>query len=281
MAQNKEHLQALLKFLDSLLKEPGNEWFIEELQKMVGCSNIQKGGRISQDYKIHAIEKYLGLDFNVDTMESVIDYSFVSDVDCRNRLTADNREMLRYRYGVRSHIIDFEEFCRYATMQVELLLNYYYSNQTSDINKLKDLIKSHFENARLDSANSANEIPLAAKLIAYTNQYGLKDVYTTLSNAREVRNSQSHRGIEAEESDFIYAMRERLKRASFPLSKEGEVEWWNLKRNNLTLYNVFNNTVQNTPDYKRYKFLLWKRRKPFNEVFYRLESLAVHIKDNI
>ena len=33
MAQNREHLEKLLQFLDSLIKEPGNEWFVEELAK--------------------------------------------------------------------------------------------------------------------------------------------------------------------------------------------------------------------------------------------------------
>lgn len=33
MAQNREHLEKLLQFLDSLIKVPGNEWFVEELAK--------------------------------------------------------------------------------------------------------------------------------------------------------------------------------------------------------------------------------------------------------
>jgi len=35
MAQNREHLEKLLQFLDSLVKEPGNEWFVEELSKLI------------------------------------------------------------------------------------------------------------------------------------------------------------------------------------------------------------------------------------------------------
>lgn len=39
MAQNREQLEKLLLFLDSLMKEPGNEWFVDELSKLI----IQEG----------------------------------------------------------------------------------------------------------------------------------------------------------------------------------------------------------------------------------------------
>ena len=35
MAQNREQLEKLLQFLDSLMKEPGNEWFVDELSKKI------------------------------------------------------------------------------------------------------------------------------------------------------------------------------------------------------------------------------------------------------
>ena len=281
MAQNKEHLQALLKFLDSLIKEPGNEWFIEELQKMVGVPEKTKSSVIFQNGKIDSIEKYLGIDFKVDSMHPVVDFSFVKNEELRNQLIADNREMLRYRYGVRAHTIDFEEFCRYVIMQVELLLNYYYSTKTSDTEEAKALILTHYDKARLESAKTVNEIALAAKLIAYTNQYGLKDVNSTLNYVRDVRNAQSHRGIEEEDAEFVYKIRKMLQQRNYPLTKEGEVDWWNLKKNNEQQYNIFCNTIQSTPEYKRYKSLLWRKRKPFSEVLYKLEKLAEHIKNNI
>ena len=43
----------------------------------------------------------------------------------RDKLYCDFREMMRYRYGTRSHKIDFEEYCRYAHFQLEALTNYF------------------------------------------------------------------------------------------------------------------------------------------------------------
>ena len=40
-------------------------------------------------------------------------------------LVSDFREMMRYRYGTRSHKADFTEFCKYAHFQLEGLVNYF------------------------------------------------------------------------------------------------------------------------------------------------------------
>jgi hypothetical protein len=42
MAQNREQSEKLLLFLDSLMKEPGNEWFVDELSKKIIKQQIVK-----------------------------------------------------------------------------------------------------------------------------------------------------------------------------------------------------------------------------------------------
>ena len=48
-----------------------------------------------------------------------------------------------------------------------------------------------------------------------------------------------------------------------------------------TEYNLYNNMVKNDNEYKEYKFLIWLNKKPFDEVFRSLNSLAIIVKSNI
>ena len=99
-----------------LLAEQDSE-FRQEMQKLFGSTVSASVVDNNDDERISHIEKYLGLDYYVDSVESIIDYSFVKEQEVKNKLISDNREMLRFRFGTRSHMIDFEEFCRYAQLQ--------------------------------------------------------------------------------------------------------------------------------------------------------------------
>ena len=102
-----EKLLATIKKI-KLLAEQNSE-FRQEMQKLFG-KTVSASVIKSDDGRISHIEKYLGLDYYIDAMESIIDYAFISENEVRDKLISDNREMMRYRYGTRSHKVDFEEF---------------------------------------------------------------------------------------------------------------------------------------------------------------------------
>lgn len=98
--------------------------------------------------KIRKVEECLGIDFKLDKVKpeanvvDYIDYHFIKDNLLQEKATAYFREMLRYQYATRNHKQCFGEFCRLATIQIELMLNYFFSNKTNfqlleeEVNKL-------------------------------------------------------------------------------------------------------------------------------------------------
>ena len=192
MAQDKEQLNKLLMFIKSLVEEPGNEEFTNGLRKLLDIP-IQSPGDAT---KLLDIEKYLGLDYKLDSTIPNIDFSFVKEPFVRDQLFSDYREMLRYRYGVRSHKVDFSEYCRYAMLQVEQLLNYYFQNKFDSNEELITYINDN-SFAKIDKFESIKAISLAIKLSAFSKNVKRKHC-ESLDFAREVRNEQSHRSTEGE-----------------------------------------------------------------------------------
>jgi|GEM_PF-2474070 len=219
MAQDRKQLEALLSFIEKLGREPGNEWFTEELKtKYSSTTAVPSSGNqfILSDIeklkkRISNIEKYLGLDFALDSAKSIIDYCWIEDDDVRTQLISDNREMMRYRYGTRSHKIDFFEFCKYAHFQAEMLLNYFYEPQGAiTIESVKSRIQTYYKKAEYKRPiNSVSDIDYFIKSNAFFREYShystseqqkLCPQYWTLDNVRKARNSQNHRGKENTET---------------------------------------------------------------------------------
>lgn len=142
MAQDKVQLRHLLDFIDELAKpENGNEWFVNELRKRFG--NSGESGKNQKNDDLEMIKHYLCLDFlndNTDIPEDVkyawtknTLYDFVDNEYIQSNLYSGWNEMIRHNYSTRMHKISFEESCRYAAIQMERLLNYYYLKSTGDI----------------------------------------------------------------------------------------------------------------------------------------------------
>ena len=129
-----------------------NAEFGLELRKALQIKPSAAGVNNSNDARLKHIESYLGLDYYVDGQPSLIDYSFVSEAEIRAQLISDNREMMRYRYGTRFHTISFDEFCRYAHLQVEMLLNYFYDKKDSNLEDVKKHILEHNPSAKIAEA---------------------------------------------------------------------------------------------------------------------------------
>ena len=268
MAQNKEQLNKLLLFIKRLIDEPGNNDFVKGLRELLDVPITDT----SSNAKISDIEKYLGLDYKLDSATPDIDYSFVKEDYIREQLCADSREMLRYRFGVRSHKIDFSEFCRYAMLQVEQLLNYYYQN---GFDSIEDVIKYINDNAKwtnIGKLDSIKSLSLAAKLSAFSSEMNKRHI-EILDFAREVRNAQSHRS--SDEAKSIEDFKAKLLAMKLPLTKEGEV-YWNGIKDKYDLLTRFNSLDKSA--YWKYRFQLWRCREPFEEVIITLKEMAKNIE---
>lgn len=189
-----EKLQTTLNKIVLLCSQ--NPEFDSALRKRLGINATRMIPIAGNNDKIDQIEKYLGLDYSVDTQNSVIDYRYIKDEKVKNQLISDNREMMRFRYGTRYHEIDFDEFCRFAHLQAEMLLNYYYDTTcNSDLDLIKKRIKENNETAKwIDKANTIFAISFQVKMWAFNNEHGTDWQFKRIfNNLVKVRNAISHR----------------------------------------------------------------------------------------
>lgn len=178
----------------------------------------------TSDNRIDNIERYLGLDYKLDTVKPAgtiynsLDYSFIREEGLRDKLYCDFREMMRYRYGTRSHKIDFEEYCRYAHFQLEALTNYFMkewslnSKNEIDIEIAKQNIRENwtekYEFNLYGTISTIDDIPYQTKvrpILQFLNiknniishpQYIYYNVGDVIDNIRKARNACSHRGTQ-------------------------------------------------------------------------------------
>ena len=219
MAQDrrKDDLKKLLAFLDNIIHEPENSWFVDELYSRLSSRRYDKNS-------LAKIEKYLGLDYNIDKFVSPIDFSFVIDEYTRECFNADYREMLRYRLGLRGHKIDFSEYCRFALIIAERALNIFYSKDI-DIDIIKNRLKTFNPSAKIDNVTALKDIPFSVKLWSFCNEYKLKSVKQTLDSVREVRNLKSHGQVSTEDDEtWFQGIYQQFKKCGFPLRSDGTVD---------------------------------------------------------
>lgn len=251
-----------------------NAEFDKELRKRLGMASSANVLSLD-DKRIRKIEKYLGLDYSVDTLKSSIDYSFIEMDDVRNQLISDNREMMRFRYGTRYHEIDFDEFCRYALLQAEMLLNYYYDVVNhSDLGAIISHIKTYNTSAKIpDDVKTLSSISFNVKLWAFKAEHKMEySLSSMLDNIRMVRNELSHRSTIKVHFD-IEAYQAELKSFGIPLFANGFVNTKMLETNHV-LKNVFDTKIAKTEQYKEYKFMLWYIPKPFESIVNGIEGLS-------
>lgn len=261
-----------------LLAEQDSE-FRQEMQKLFGSTVSASVVDNNDDERISHIEKYLGLDYYVDSVESIIDYSFVKEQEVKNKLISDNREMLRFRFGTRSHMIDFEEFCRYAQLQAEMLLNYFYCQKGVSLSEITKHIKNFNPTAIIpESISNLSAISFSTKLWAFEKEFNL-NVIETFDHVREVRNNQSHRNPK-ERIFSIEDYQRKLQDWKIVLKKDGTFDWFQTKQNTLA-YNIFESKVKKSDEFKLYNYLLWFNKKPYDEVIDKLKIIASAIKENL
>lgn len=272
MAQDrqKEDLKKLLAFLGNIIREPENSWFVDELYSILPS-------KMDETKSLVKIEKYLGLDYNIDKIVPLIDFSFVKDDYTRECFNADYREMLRCRFGSRGHKIDFPEYCRFTLIIAERALNIFYS-KGSDIESIKTRLKAFNPSAKIDNVSSLKEIPLSVMLWSFCNEFKLKAIKQTLDSVREVRNMKSHGHISTEDDEtWFQNIYQQFKKCGFPLRYDGTIDWFILKNEKPDLWEYYQREIQNTTAHKRYIHIAWQREQPFDEINLRLKELVSFI----
>ena len=271
----------------------------EKLQ--VGATVVAPVSASMPDERISKIEEYLALDRKLDdispagTKYKEVTYSFIKDVAVRDMLVSDFREMMRYRYGTRSHKVDFMEFCKYAHFQLEGLVNYFMEAWSLDdddkvnIEIAKDNILENWPK-KLDAptfrkdlktiedidyfqkvtaiitfleinsnvvSRIQHETPFCSDKVQIVNY--LSEV---VSYIRRTRNELSHRGkIKKKNIDALIEQFESQKR---PL-KDAVGNW---------VY-PFNTQNQNDKDVKYY---MWYKYTPWNDVIHAIQIIETAAK---
>ena len=253
--------------------------FDTELRRALGIGT-SANSVLSSDKRIEHIEKYLGLDYYVDNQKSIIDYSFIQEPEVRAQLISDNREMMRFRYGTRYHAISFDEFCRYAHLQAEMLLNYFYDFKNDNIKSVLAHIKKFNPTANLDTAKSLGSISYNSKLWAFKTEFNIDfKVYTILDYLRKVRNDSSHRSSEKEEKS-IHDYRKQLVNMGMPLKQDGEVDYYKLEDGSPKKI-LYSNMVNNKDWYKEYLYLIWLHNESYDSVVNVVEVLKHNVRINL
>lgn len=264
-----EKLKSTIERIVLLSKQ--NQEFATELRRRLGISSPIVA--ISHDnQRIEHIEKYLGLDFYMDTRNSNVDYSFVHIPDVKAILISDNREMMRFRCGTRYHKTDFREFCKYAHFQIEMLLNYYYDViNKSDIAAIKAHIKRYNPNGKgIEKANSLEMISYRVKLLAFNSEHKLN--WALWNHIRKVRNELSHRSV-TDDKLSIAKYQEQLKEQGITLTQKGYIlfDQGNEEKNKEA------KKIRYSEKYKQYEYLLWYHEMPFDTILMELKKTSVII----
>lgn len=256
-----------------------NPEFNAEMRKYFGDSGA---GRTNahDDAAIKEIEKYLALDFDVDKMTTSIDYSYIKEPTVKNQLESDNREMMRFRYGTRYHEIIFTEFCRYAQLQGEMLLNYFYDTiEGGDIGKIKKHIQTYNGKAKFkDELDDVSQIGFSIKEYAFSKEFEMKS-WQDWDHIRQTRNALSHRSPEDADKDFVSRYTEKMKKIGYELQPNG----WLANDDKLSedQKNAFKYVIQPSVDYKKFKYESWLMYQPFDAVLNAVSELNNLVRKNL
>src|SRR5690606_11684966 len=195
----KESLEKLLVLIDDICSKDENFWFKDKLSTSLG---VNSSDEMNYNFKLSKIEGYLKLDGY-----KIIDYTDIKNEVVRNQLFRDCIEMSKYRLGKINDTISFDEFCRYAHLQVEELLNYfYYQKFNNDIKLANNFILKHWSGYTPPNSDKIISIPVFAKTLAFMSEFGFKNtsLSRTLDFIRDFRNELSHRNsYELDKEDEI------------------------------------------------------------------------------
>lgn len=251
---SKESLEKLLVLIDEICNEEENLWFREKL--MSKFSNKLTANNSDFIHKINSIEKYL----KIDGVE-IIDYSKIKNEFVREQLFRDCIEMSKYRLGKINDTINFDEYCRYAHMQAEELINYFFNEKFhNNLDFAQDFIEKYFPiYKRSEKITSLNQINYYSKLSSFLKAYELEkgSLKQTIEFLSNIRNELSHRNsMDIKDEDLILC---ELKNKNIDVSKS-YIDYSNTSKKDLELF-------------KKGRFIFLKRKQDYEDIMTNLNYL--------
>ncbi|MCH6198569.1 hypothetical protein MMU07_03185 [Aquiflexum sp. LQ15W] len=268
MDRNK--LKALLKFVKEISTSPGNEWFRDQLIQTFHSNGVEKksvevdfltDNSENLDQKVNLIRNYLALDF-----QNLIDYSWFEEPS-REQLFRDCIEMCRFEKGTPNHKKNFGEFCRYAHLQAEEMVNYFFLKiSNSDVRSVNRYLKQKNSNySPSQEPTSIFHIPYKIKLTALKEMVTLdKKISSHLYFLNDFRNELSHRSSLSEVNDDKTLQEFEIN----GFLDGGYIEFNKLTKDQSKLYNDG-------------RFIINKRKEEFYLVYEVLEELKTKISQSI
>lgn len=116
MGQNKEELRHLLAFIDTLVKQPGNEEFVAGLRALVGVKYPE------QECSDEQLNSFLRLQREKFRAKARRYYRNISNDNLRRQLVDDHAWMLWYKA-----VDDVVSYFNHVNLQIENIVNYYIS----------------------------------------------------------------------------------------------------------------------------------------------------------
>jgi hypothetical protein len=250
---SKESLEKLLFLIDEICNEEEYLWFKNRLAKKY--SNKSTIDDSSIHHKINAMEKYL----KIDGIE-IIDYSEIENEIVRNQLHRDCIEMSKYRLGKINDTINFDEYCRYAHMQAEELINYFYNEKFyGNLDYVQEFILKYVPYYKINNGlSSINQITYLSKLSAFIKAHELEKgiLKTTIEFLSNIRNELSHRNsLDINNEDLILS---QLKQKNIDVS---------------TSYIDFKKPKEDLNLFKKGRFIFLKRKQDYDEIIENLNFL--------
>jgi hypothetical protein len=227
MGNKREDLEKLLKLIENVSEQKGNEWFKRELGLRYSNSSSTKtnssqlnteSGLILDLSPIKndttAIRESLEIRGNYS-----IDYTFVENERTMSQLKIDNLKMENAMMDTTLKIDTerFYIFCVNAFYQIEELLNYYYFIVAkNNIDLIIEQILKHpkIKFTRNDKMKNVGDISVYHKMELFTSTHDFnKKTSAVFHNIRNVRNMEMHRcSVIYEESGPILLKNEELQK---------------------------------------------------------------------
>ncbi len=260
MSYKKEHLLKLLNLIEEVASQPESKWFKDKLFQLCNDQLSSATEASLVERKINAIHDYLAIDIS-----KLIDYSAFEEPS-REQLFRDCLEMIRHQKGTPNHKIDFGEFCRYAHLQAEEMINYYL-NKVSDgmVHKVDQYVQQNC------ASYNPRTKPTLIHHIGYTYKLNsLKrdlDIKTTTVDMlwflNDFRNELSHR------NSFTNSNEDKCL-VSF--EKAGFVS---------ASINIKTLSGQEKDLYNKGSYILKKRKADYSSVYTNLEQLKKAVVSNL
>ncbi|MBR6285520.1 MAG: hypothetical protein IKR18_00805, partial [Bacteroidaceae bacterium] len=136
------------------------------------------------------------------------------------------------------------------------------------------------KNAKIEnSLTTLTTIPFNTKLWAFCDEFELKKEKECFDLVKDVRNHQSHRS--PAELEFSFAnYQKQLLDWGLKLKSDGAFDFYKTKEDTLA-NNIYESKVKNKPEFRLYKYYVWFKKKPYDEVILRLKSISETVRNNL